>query len=99
MMVRWMCGVTLKDRKSSAELLDLPSVVGVGDMVRRGRLRWFGHVERKMHASADDWVSKCRFWEVDGGGLGMLRERCMLVRMIGSRNVDSGKYMEAVWAC
>ena len=25
-------------------------------MVRRGRLRWFGHVERK---SGDDWVSAC----------------------------------------
>ena len=26
-------------------------------MVRQGRLRWFGHVERK---SGDDWVSACR---------------------------------------
>ena len=26
-------------------------------MVRCGRLRWFGHVERK---SGDDWVSACR---------------------------------------
>ena len=25
-------------------------------MVRRGRLRWFGHVERK---NGDDWVSAC----------------------------------------
>ena len=36
------------DRKSSAELLDQLDhlgVVGIGDMVRRGRLRWFGHVE------------------------------------------------------
>ena len=26
-------------------------------VVRRGRLRWFGHVERK---NGDDWVSACR---------------------------------------
>ena len=39
MMVRWMCGVTVRDRTSSAELLDLLSVVGAGDMVRRGRLQ------------------------------------------------------------
>ena len=26
-------------------------------MVRRGRLRWFGHVERR---SGDDWVLACR---------------------------------------
>ena len=36
------------------------SVFGVQSMdevVRWGRLRWFGHVERK---SGDDWVSACR---------------------------------------
>src|SRR2546425_5281470 len=31
--------------------------------VSRGRLRWYGHVERK---NADDWVSKCRKLEVVG---------------------------------
>ena len=38
-MVHWMCGVTLSDHKSSAELLDQLGVVGIGDMVRRVRLR------------------------------------------------------------
>jgi hypothetical protein len=63
MMVRWMCGVSLKDRKSSQELLDRLGIVGVSERVGRGRLRWFGHVERK---SADDWVSKCRVMSVAG---------------------------------
>ena len=27
-----------------------------GEVVRCGRLRWFGHVE---HKSGDDWVSAC----------------------------------------
>ena len=31
--------------------------------MRRGRLRWFGHVERK---EVDDWVSACRNLEVTG---------------------------------
>ena len=60
MMVRWMCGVTgvsLKDRKPSVDLYSLLGVQSVAEVVRRGRLRWFGHVERK---SADDWVSACR---------------------------------------
>ena len=38
--------------------------VGVEEVVRRGRLRWFGHVKRK---EADDWVSKCSNLEVVGG--------------------------------
>ena len=58
-----MCGLSLKDRKSSQELLDRLGIVGVAECVARGRLRWFGHVERK---SADDWVSTCREMSVVG---------------------------------
>ena len=57
MMVRWMCGVSLKDRKCSVDSYSLLGVQSVAEVVRRGRLRWFGHVERK---SGDDWVSACR---------------------------------------
>ena len=56
MMVRWMCGVSLKDRKCSVYLFSLLGIQSVTEVVRRGRLRWFGHVERK---SGDDWVSTC----------------------------------------
>jgi len=63
MMIRWMCGVTLRDIKSSEELRQQLSVVSVSDVVRQGRLRWFGHVERK---DADDWVSACRNMVVSG---------------------------------
>jgi hypothetical protein len=63
MMVRWMCGVTLRDMLSSKELNERLGIVGVEDVVRRGRLRWFGHLERK---SAEDWVSACRKLEVVG---------------------------------
>ena len=63
-MVRWMSGVTLKDRRPSEELRLGLGIEGVEEVVRRGRLRWFGHVERK---GADDWVSECRRLEVVGG--------------------------------
>ena len=57
MMIRWMCGVTLKDKKSSDDLRKRLGIVSVSDRVCQGRLRWFGHVERK---DADDWLSACR---------------------------------------
>ena len=63
MMVRWMCGVTLKDRKRSEDLLGRLGIESIAEVVRRGRLRWFGHVERM---SADNWVSACREIEVAG---------------------------------
>ena len=53
-MIRWMCGVKLNERKSkvknSRELLGLEPV---SLMIKKSRLRWFGHVERK---DDNDWV-------------------------------------------
>src|SRR5260221_13778402 len=63
-MVRWMSGVTLKDRRTSEELRHGLGIESVDRVASRGRLRWFGHVERK---EADDLVSKCRNLEVVGG--------------------------------
>ena len=38
MMVRWMCGVSLKDRKHSVDLSMLLGVQSVVDVLRHGRL-------------------------------------------------------------
>ena len=62
-MVKLMCGVTLKDRKRNQELLDRLGIECVDDVVRRGRLRWFGHVHRKAEG---DWLKLCGKFEVDG---------------------------------
>ena len=40
-------GLVLKDRKRSVDLYSLLGVESVAEVVRRGRLRWFGHVEHK----------------------------------------------------
>ena len=63
MMMRWMCGVSLMDRKCSVDLYSLLGVQSVADVVRRDRLRWFGHLECR---SVDDSVSACRKVEVAG---------------------------------
>jgi hypothetical protein len=56
-----MCGVTLKDRKSCEELRQRLGIDSVSDVLRRNRLRWFGHVERK---NDDDWVKHVRDWRL-----------------------------------
>ena len=63
MMIRWMCGVTLRNGKTSEEMRNRLGLVSVSDLVRQERLRWFGHVERK---DAEDWVSACRNMVVPG---------------------------------
>ena len=59
-MIRWMCGVKLNERKKSGELLGLEPV---SLMIKKSRLRWFGHVERK---DDHDWVKRCITWEIEG---------------------------------
>jgi hypothetical protein len=103
MMVRWMCGVTLKNKVSSAELNRWLDIESVADVVRRGRLRWFGHVERK---NAEDWVSACRNFEVGGvRGRGRGRktwEECVRNDMdeLGLRSAwaqDRGTWRSLIW--
>ena len=75
MMIRWMCGVTLKDRCKSEELRKRLDVEDVGDVVRNSRLRWFGHLERK---DVGDRTSACRNIVVAGNaGKGRPKKRWM----------------------
>ena len=62
-MIRWMCGVSLRDRKTSAELRQRMGVEAITDVVRRGRLQWYGHVVRKEE---NDWVKRVMLFNVEG---------------------------------
>ena len=55
-MIRWMCGISLKDRRTNEELGRLVGVEPITTFIRSGRLRWYGHVMRK---GDEDWVKKC----------------------------------------
>ena len=46
-MVRWMCGTSLREEKTSDELRDRMGVEAIGSVLKRNRLGWFDHVERK----------------------------------------------------
>jgi len=43
-MVRWMCGVKLKDRPPSKELRNRLSIDDIALVLQQNRLRWYGHV-------------------------------------------------------
>ena len=55
-MIRWMGGISLKDRKTNEELRRLVGVEPITTFIRGGRLRWYGHVMRK---GDEDWVKNC----------------------------------------
>ena len=50
-----MCGVTTKDRRASEELRRLVGVEPITTVIRRGRLRWYGHM---MRTNDEDWVKE-----------------------------------------
>ena len=56
MMVRRMCGVSLKERKCSDELSSYLGIESVENKIQRARLKWLGHVEWKEE---NDWLKKC----------------------------------------
>ena len=62
-MIRWMCGISLKDRRTNEELRRLVRVEPITTFIRSGRLRWYGHVLRK---GDEDWVKKCMEYRVEG---------------------------------
>jgi hypothetical protein len=58
-----MCGVSLKDKRRSEDLLKLIGISSIEEIMDKSALRWLTHVERKEEL---DWVSCCRRVEVDG---------------------------------
>ena len=62
-MMRRMCGVSLKRHLSNEALRGRLGIDCVSDLVRRTRLRWFSHAERK---DDQQWVKISMDFKVDG---------------------------------
>ena len=59
-MIRWISNVKLQDEVTSDSLLLKLGLLDIEEVVRRGRLQWFGHVER-----SDGWINRVRSVEVE----------------------------------
>lgn len=65
-MLRLMCGVTRRDRIRNTQVRGSLGVEDIGVVMRRSRLRWYGHVVRKEEG---DVVARVWREEVQGGKL------------------------------
>ena len=45
-MIIWMCGISMKDRRTNEELRRMVGVEPITTIIRSGRLKWYGHVMR-----------------------------------------------------
>ena len=59
-MIRWMCGVSMKDRRTNEELRELAGVEPITTVIKSGRLRWYEHVMRK---NDEDW--RGNVWSIE----------------------------------
>ena len=59
-MMRWICRVKPEDQVSSDLILTRLGIRDIGDVLRTGRLRWLGHVER-----SNSWIAGVRKIEVE----------------------------------
>ena len=62
-MIRWMCGISLKDRRTNEELRRLVGVEPITTFIRSAIQRWYGNVMRK---GDEDWAKKCMGYRVEG---------------------------------
>ncbi len=60
-MIRWICGVKMSDHICMESLLGRLGVASLELVLRRHRLRWFGHVQR-----SDSWIKRCTTLDVEG---------------------------------
>ena len=57
------CILALTESKQNTELRELLGLEPVSLVIKRGRFRWFGHVE---HKDDGDWVKQCMLMETEG---------------------------------
>ena len=62
-MVRWISSVRLADKKPMSGLRDDLGIRSIENLLRRGRLRWYGHGKRMEE---DMWQKRVLSLEVDG---------------------------------
>ena len=62
-MIRWMVGVRLMDKVASQDLRKMLGLESMSTVLRRKRLGWFGHVQRK---AVEECVKTCMDLKIKG---------------------------------
>ncbi|CAF3704228.1 unnamed protein product [Rotaria sp. Silwood1] len=89
--LRTIIGINLGDRMSNDKILQLTGQPEISELIRRNRLRWFGHVNRMENAdSKTSIVKKCMY---------SYYPKSKRPRGIGNRKTWSDKIMDDITKC
>ena len=47
-MLRWIMGISLREKKTNKSIKEMAGVIWIEEKAREERLRWFGHVKRRV---------------------------------------------------
>ena len=70
-ILRWMAGVSLSERKSNECVRSMLAIDDIAEVMRRNRLRWFGHFERRDELC---WIKRIRTLQVDSNAVMLTQE-------------------------
>ena len=62
-MVRYCLGISLEEHRRNEDILQEAKVVPIKDLMRRKRMQWFGHVQRR---DSQEDIRKVSEMEIDG---------------------------------
>jgi len=68
-MLRWIFGVSLKDRKRNEYIRQAVGVACITDKIREARLLWYGHVQRREDDSCVNKIMKAKVYGRRSRGL------------------------------
>ena len=92
-MLRRLCSITRKDGISSESIRKGLGVGRVSDVIRWGRLTWYGYIERK---DDKDWVKNCSTVEIAGmkpKGMPKLTRKEVVKNDMMARNVTEDRHL------
>ena len=64
-MLRWILGLTLRNKKKKDDIRRIFGVACITDKVREARLRWFGHVQRREEEDCVRRILNGRTWTTE----------------------------------
>jgi len=60
-MLRWILGLTLRDKKRNDDIRRILGVACITDKVREARLGWFGHGQRSRGRQRKRWIDVVKY--------------------------------------
>ncbi|KAL7195837.1 hypothetical protein ACSBR1_035967 [Camellia fascicularis] len=78
-MLKWMCGKIIQDKIRKECIREWVEVAPIEDKLRENRLRWFGHIQRRLIEAV---AKRCDAMTIDESVRGLGRPKLTLASVV-----------------